>query len=220
MGLLKVQATAAFPDSDVFGVKLVNNHATTANFEVTNYEDDEVKLRVIGGSLFSLEDSGDGPARSIRNLTSQMYDIAIPSGQNISFGYAFSMEMHPQDLRLLLAAVVENKDGVSYQVNAFNGTVSVVEAPISILDPQMLFLYAFLTTLLAGTAYFVYTTWLKAFFPQQKKPRRAAPTPAPAAESATTSGATKYDESWIPAQHLQRPEARRVRSGTPKGKVK
>jgi hypothetical protein len=88
---------------------------------------------------------------------------------------------------------------------------------------RRLFLYAFLATLLAGTAYFVYSTWLKAFFPQQKKSRRAAPvasyTPS-SADSATTSGAAKYDESWIPAQHLQRPEAKRVRSGTPKTRSK
>jgi translocon-associated protein (TRAP) alpha subunit len=139
MGLLKVMAQASFADSDVFGVKLVNGHATTAHFQVINAEDDEVTLRVIGGSLWPLETAPEavGIDGAVRNLTSHMYNIAIPAGQNITFDYSFATEMHPQDLKLLLAAIVENKEGVTFQIGAFNGTVSIVEAPISILDPQM-----------------------------------------------------------------------------------
>jgi len=82
-----------------------------------------------------------------------------------------------------------------------------------------LFLYLILTGALAGVVYFIYVTWIKALFPQQKK--RTTRKPAATTDSATASGASKsYDESWIPAQHLQRPEAKRVRSGTPKTKAK
>jgi hypothetical protein len=132
-------AQASFPDSDVFGVKLVHGHATTAHFKVFNEEDNEVKLRVIGGSLWSLDTPADavGTDGAVRNLTSHMYDIAIPAGENITFDYSFATEMHPQDLKLLLAAIVENKEGLTFQIGAFNGTVSIVEAPISIFDPQM-----------------------------------------------------------------------------------
>lgn len=34
---------------------------------------------------------------------------------------------------------------------------------------------------------------------------------------AVTSGAKTYDESWIPQSHLKRPEAKRIKSGTPTG---
>jgi len=44
--------------------------------------------------------------------------------------------LNPQDLRLNLVAVVEQA-GALYQIQAFNETVSVVEAATSIFDPQM-----------------------------------------------------------------------------------
>jgi len=76
---------------------------------------------------------------------------------------------------------------------------------------------------------------VRQLFPQHKKPAakagkaKKADAPKPAADAAaaaadapaaSASGAKPYDESWIPPQHLQRPEAKRVRSGTPKTKSK
>lgn len=90
----------------------------------------------------------------------------------------------------------------------------------------------------AGTVYFIYSTWFSTFFPQKKrggkggerakKSTSGAKKVDPADQAAVvgadgpavTSGSKAYDESWIPASHLQRPEAKRVRSGTPKTKVK
>jgi hypothetical protein len=138
-GLLKVVAQVSFPDSDVFGVKLVNGHPSTATFQLLNSEEDAVTVRVVGGSLWSLEGPPDvsNLSGAVRNLTSVVYNVEVPAKSNITFDYQFSTEMHPQNLRLLLAAIVENTKGVTFQVEGFNGTVSVVEAPISIFDPQM-----------------------------------------------------------------------------------
>lgn len=73
----------------------------------------------------------------VRNLTATRYAIEIPAGQKESISYSFATEMHPQDLRLNLAAILTDSEGKFFTVQAFNGTVSVVEPETSIFDPQM-----------------------------------------------------------------------------------
>jgi len=94
-----------------------------------------------------------------------------------------------------------------------------------------IFLYLVLLGAFGGTVYFVYNTWISTFFPQKKgrgkggerakmssgQSKKVDPADQVAVVGAdgpaVTSGAKAYDESWIPASHLQRPEAKRVRSG-------
>ena len=85
----------------------------------------------MGGSLWDLRTE-----QPIRNLTAIPYNVEIPGGSNQSLTYNFATEMHPQDLRLVIAALV-TKGELGYQILAYNGTVSVVEAPVSFFDPQM-----------------------------------------------------------------------------------
>jgi hypothetical protein len=134
-----VVAQAAFLDSDVFGVKLVNGEPATAYIMVFNQEEVPVNVRVVGGSLYELDGPSDimSMGSSVRNLTSITLDREIAPGGNTSFPYHFSNTMNPQSLRLILAAIVQDVNGNQFQVNAFNGTVSIVEAPFNILDPQM-----------------------------------------------------------------------------------
>lgn len=86
-----------------------------------------------------------------------------------------------------------------------------------------IFLYLVLSAAFAGTCYFVYNTWFASFFPQTKKPR--APK-AVVIEKEPLSGGEgsgvdvkTYDESWIPQDHINRPTARRVKSGASKKKM-
>jgi hypothetical protein len=81
--------------------------------------------------------------------------------------------------------------------------------------------------------YFFYTIWIVPYFPQLKRKsparRQGASKKGPADEGvpavgadgpAVATGAKAYNEEWIPAHHMQRPEARRVKSGTPRPKSK
>ena len=105
-----------------------------------------------------------------------------------------------------------------------------------------IFLYLVLAGLFSGTCYFIYNTWVATLFPPKprggKGSERAkrsslgskkvdaadqvsvAGAGAGADGLAVASGAKAYDESWIPAHHLNRPEARRVKSGAGSGRSK
>lgn len=123
----------SFPDSEVFGVKLINGRATKAVLSLHNEEPKAVTVAFIGGSLLHV---GAEQPTILRNLTTQRYNVEIPAGESESLTYTFVNEMHPQDVQLNLATVIK-QDEFIYTLQAFNGTVSVVEAPLSILDPQM-----------------------------------------------------------------------------------
>ncbi|KAJ5587065.1 uncharacterized protein N7459_002830 [Penicillium hispanicum] len=222
---LAVTAEASFPASEIFGVKLVNGHPTQALIAFTNDEPNPVTVNFIGGSLWNIDEE----SKVVRNLTATRYGVEIPAGSKESVSYSFATEMHPQDLRLSIAAILSDSEGNFLTVQAFNGSVSVVEPETSIFDPQIIFLYFFLLACFVGVVYFFYTVWIAPYFPQKRKggktgekrtpsKRTEGPaeeeTPSPAVASATT-----YNADWIPSHHINRPEARKVK-GAGKSKVR
>lgn len=88
-------------------------------------------------TLQELPEGTHTSAAIVRNLTSTRYDIEIPAGEEQTMPYIFTTDLHPQDLRLNIVAVVTSQAGAVYQIQAFNETVTVVEADMSIFDPQM-----------------------------------------------------------------------------------
>lgn len=131
---LKVSISAKFPQSEIFGVKLINGHATQAVLDITNDEPQPVGIAIVGGSI--VQDNG-AQTQVLRNLTAARYSIEIPAGESETVTYTFSTEMHPQDVRLQLVAVLKDHKDAFYTVSVYNETVSVVEAPTSFFDPQM-----------------------------------------------------------------------------------
>ena len=102
----------------------------------TNNEEDKIVVTLIGGSLWTLDEPGK-PGQNIRNLTAVTYRMEIEPGSQFTLPYSFATEMHPQDLRLNLAAIVSDGKGLMYPLSAYNGTVSIVEPETSIFDPQV-----------------------------------------------------------------------------------
>ena len=102
-------------------------------------------------------------------------------------------------------------------------SASVLTAP---LPPRhSIFLYLFLSATFAGILYFVYKTWIETLFPAPAaSAKRGAPstpakkkTPKNADDDSVAEATGKYDESWIPEHHINRPAAaRRVKSGSKK----
>ena len=101
------------------------------------------------------------------------------------------------------------------------------------------FLYLFLGAAFGGTCYFIYSTWITTLFPQKRRggkggerakkssgqSKKVDPSDqvsvVGADGPAVATGAKAYDESWIPAHHINRPQAQRVKSGgRPKSRSK
>ncbi|KJX96521.1 hypothetical protein TI39_contig617g00004 [Zymoseptoria brevis] len=235
---LDVSISVSFPDAEIFGVKLVNGRPTRALLSVVNNEDVPVKPLIVLGAL---KETGGGVV--MRNLTAARFGNDIPPKGKEVLTYAFSTIMQPRDVTLEMKVLVQ-RGGRVFTVKAFEEGVSVVEAPVSILDPQIIFLYLFLLAALGGVSYFIYTTYVASLFPAKPKRRSGGKdgsraqrssggskavdsadavdvvgADGPAVASGTALGGKGYDESWIPAGHLQRPQAKRVGSGRPKSRA-
>lgn len=131
-----MHVSASFPSSEIFGIKLINGHPTQALLSFANDEPAPITVSFIGGSLWTPDIDPQG-SRIVRNLTTTRYNVETPAGQKESLSYSFATELHPQDLRLNLAAVLSDSAGAFYTIQAFNETVSIVEPDTSFFDPQM-----------------------------------------------------------------------------------
>lgn len=91
-----------------------------------------------------------------------------------------------------------------------------------------IFLYLFLCGLFLGTLYFVYKTWIEALFPKTPRSAKGGPKRVKKVQAEPLSGSEStgvatgtdkdYDESWIPAHHVNKPVAKRVQGGASKKK--
>lgn len=142
---LAVQISTSFPSSEIFGIKLVNGYPTQALLSIQNDEPNPVTVVFIGGSLWASDPRGKGP-QIVKNLTTARFNVAIPAGAKESISYSFTTELYPQELKLNLAVIVQDKKGTAFTLQAFNETVSVVEPDTSIFDPQMLVELVLLTS--------------------------------------------------------------------------
>ncbi|KAH7152480.1 hypothetical protein B0J13DRAFT_548529 [Dactylonectria estremocensis] len=227
---LLADVSATFPEADIFGVKLVNGRPIKAVVEVTNHDSKPIEVAFVAGVLATTKElPEDAPAyeKIVRNLTSVPYNLAIEAGEKKEIPYSFALDMNPQDVLVQLVAVITDSKGGVHQVQAYNSTASIVEAPTSFLDPQIIFLYLFLSAAFAGTLYFVYKTWIEALFPQAKRPRttkkasktiEVEPTSGSESTGIATGSGKGYDETWIPEGHINRPTAKRVKSSASKTK--
>ncbi|KAF1819892.1 uncharacterized protein K489DRAFT_417184 [Dissoconium aciculare CBS 342.82] len=235
---VKIDVTTTFPDAEVFGIKLVNGRPTRALFQVVNNEPEPIVVLVATGTLLTTEGAlgAPNPPEILRNLTVTKYSTVIPPKSTETVQYSFSEIMNPRDVTLDLKLLVQARESI-FTLGVYKESVSVVEAPFSILDPQVIFLYLILAGVFGGTVYAIYNIWIKDLLPQKKRGGKGGerakrsttgqkpvdPKDQVAVEGAdgpaVTTGSKGYDESWIPEGHLSKPAGKRAGGGKTKSKA-
>ncbi|CAH0024114.1 unnamed protein product [Clonostachys rhizophaga] len=225
---LNAKIKTSFPDSDILGVKILNGRPTNALIDIENQEAGPIIVSFVTGNVKHTKQlPAEAPAYQsiLHNITAVQYSTKIEAGEKKALPFSFALDKNPQDVIVQLTAIVSNSNGDVVPVVVFDDKASIVEAPVSFFDPQIIFLYLFLSAAFVGALYFVYKTWVETLLPAAK---RAPKTPKKAkkiendgalsgSESITVSPTGKtYDESWIPDHHINRPPTKRGKSA--KGK--
>lgn len=149
---INIDVETKFPEADIFGLKLINGRPTKSVVEITNNEAAAIRVSILGGALFNpqlLPEGTPASAGIVANLTTVTFegtkDALLQPGETRGYPYNFVLDLHPRDLRLDLMAIVTDAEGRLFQVVAHSGEASIVDPPINFLDPQIIFLYVFLT---------------------------------------------------------------------------
>lgn len=157
------------------------------NLQYTLRNDEEFDLSVVGLGG-ALRDSLNGDY--LYNLTStSLGPLVVKPGQEVNFSQAISLEVSA-GYYLLLPQVFVAYDQSLKVVQAKGLLLSVEEAPVSLLNPQFLFLEIIFVALLGGAGYF--------FFYNQLAPYLKGTSPSKSVPVAKTSG---FDPLWVPEHH-------------------
>lgn len=133
--------------------------------------------------------------------TTKLKSVPVRSvnGQPLQIPYDFYSEFKPQQLDVEFRfKVLDQGNSKRYNVNVYRGSVTVEEPAQSLLDFQLLSVYALLALLVGGIVYVAYTSYvapsLRTKAPAKK--RTSAPAPAPAASA---------NDDWLPKERNLRP---------------
>lgn len=196
----EILVTASFPEDNPFG-HVVNGEKNKISLTVENKSDRNVTLVNVAGSFHHPETNA-----LVKNVSALAYGIQLLEGTKLQLPYTFHSEFKPGDIRLNVW-VEHTVDNEKYRVTAYDSVVTVVEPEVSIFDFKLLSTYLMVAGLLGGLTYFAYLS----FFPQTKKPRKAAVSAPVGPVTATAAGG--YQEEWIPDHHIKKTKSGRKQGG-------
>ncbi|KAJ7179633.1 hypothetical protein C8R46DRAFT_1074335 [Mycena filopes] len=205
-----VIVTASFPPSNPFS-HIVNGEKNTITLTVENKSGKNITLLSVGGALYNVNTDA-----LVKNLTAVTFAVPLIDSVKLQVPFTFFSEC-PGDIRLNVW-LDHTLEGAPVRVGAYDAVVTIVEPEISVFDFKMISTYLVTAALLAGLVYLAYG----AFGPKRSsRPKRKL---APSAVSApvgtvTASGASGYEEEWIPEHHKvsQRKRTKSATSATAAG---
>ncbi|WFD29827.1 hypothetical protein MSPP1_000840 [Malassezia sp. CBS 17886] len=215
----ELNVVTTFPDNPFSLVQ--NGRANRVVFTVTNppRADRAVALVGVSGAFLNPAKADGQKNRVLRNMTATPLESvpvrAADGNPPLQVPFIFFSEFQPQQLEVeFLLQVVDQSSSKRYTIPAYRGTVTVEEPPQSLMDLQLLSVYAVLFALAAAAAYWAYVTYIAPAMRRPKAPLpkhpSAAPAAPPRAEAQGGASAKAYDDEWIP-QHNLRP--RKPRAG-------
>ncbi|KAG2157945.1 uncharacterized protein EDB93DRAFT_1246441 [Suillus bovinus] len=190
-----------FPESNPFG-HVVNGERNQIFLLVENKSDRNVTLQSVAGSFHHPE-----TGTLIKNTSSLAYGIPLLEGSKLQIPYSFYSEFKPGDLKLSIW-LEHTVDDDKYRVTAYDSVVTIVEPEPSWLDFKLLSTYLIVFAALAGVTYTAYNAYVPSQKPKRKRPTQVS---APVG-TVTASGASGYQEEWIPEHHLKKTKAKKTKS--------
>ncbi|OJA10244.1 hypothetical protein AZE42_07832 [Rhizopogon vesiculosus] len=208
---------ASFPESNPFG-HVVNGERNQMYLVVENRSDKNVTLQLVAGSFHHPETGA-----LIKNTSSLTYGLPLLEGSKLQLPYnfysewiqgkakhllslSFSQAKQPGDLRLNLW-LEHTVDDEKYRVTAYDSVVTVVEPEPSWFDFKLLSTYLIVIAGLAGLSYAAYQAYVPSLKPKRKRPTEVS---APVG-TVTATGATGYQEEWIPEHHLKKAKGKKTK---------
>lgn len=178
-----------YPDvKDSELVQMWQGEQINVRHTITNQEDTDLTVVGLGGSF---RDPITGEFKV--NLTSNSVGpVVIEPGKSATVGQLITLDFLPGNYFLSPQVYVAFKDELKV-IQARAQLAVIKDVPISLFNPQLLFLEVLFVALVGGVVYLMYPTYFK---PLSK--RTASIKKGSTANSGSTSG---YDPAWVPSHH-------------------
>lgn len=184
-----------------------------------------MSLTGITGAWLNPKKQDGERGRVVRNMTTTPYkalSLRSVGGRPLEVPFDFYPEFKPQTFGVEFRLIInDGQTSKKYNVQAYQGNVTVIEPPKNWLDPQLWSVYLIFAGLLAAAGYAAKQYLAPA--PQQKSKKSGAGgarggAAKPAAVASSSSSSSKaYDEDWIPEHHLKSRRSTRSAGGLSSG---
>lgn len=180
-------------------LELYNGEKITLSYTISNNEEYPVGVVGVGGSFRDPRTN-----EIVTNLTSSSVGpIVLEAGQSQRFKQAIELNLYPENY-ILAPQLYLSISQQFLSIQARMQLANVSDKPISLFNPQLLFLEVVLLGTFAIIGFVVYELFGKNYFKSTSTaPTKKASTGTKASSPGPAASGKSYDSSWIPEGHLK-----------------